>query len=353
MNRRVRYAIYKALPSIVALAIMAAAFYWYRAWNDPIRRGQDVNRAAWEATFCERGEAIPESGPRDGYGGTRLRHNKSHPDHAVRWIVKEASVPGLFEIDDNGEQHWIASHGDKKTRIAIVGASVAWGGYASCIERTYFAVAGRELEARGVPVEMDIVATGGWKSSQELAALRWYLKRQSPRLIIDLSGLNDLTLGATVSCLMDEVVRLPDGTLAEHLPDYEPRARAYLFNIEQMAGLAENAGAKFLAVLQPSLLEKSRLTPIEEKVARYTVGTLASGEQIPFFYDLMRRELEARQRFGKLHWFDASRLFDSESATTFSDIWHFADRGHELLGKALATQIAGLLAEASNRSEKS
>jgi hypothetical protein len=342
MNRKVRYAIYAVSPSVAALAIMAAAFYGYRVWNDPIRRGRDLNRTAWEATYLERGEAIPESGPRDGFWSLQLEHNHNHPDYAVRWIAKKARSPGLFDIDENGEQHWTASQG-QRARIVIVGASVAWGSYASCIDRTYFNVAGRELEARGLSVALDVVATGAWKSSQELAALRWYLKRQSPRLIVLLDGLNDLTLGATASSLGNETVLLPDGSLAYHLPDYENRIAAYLANVDQAAALANGAGAKLLVVLQPSLMEKAKWTRLEEVLARNTLKMIKSGESLLLCYEAMRQGLAEFERAGKLHWFDASRLFDQETCTTFTDVWHFADQGHELLGKALARPIADLL----------
>lgn len=345
MNRKVRYAIFAASPSVVALGIMAVAFYCWRIWNDPIRRGQDLNKAAWEATFLERGETIPESGPRDGYGGTRLNHNRDHPDRAVRFIVKPARSPGLFDIDENGEQHWSASAPGKKTRIAIVGASVAWGAYASSVDRTYFAVVGRELEARGLPVEFDIVATGAWKSSQELAALRWYLKRQSPSWIVLLDGLNDLTIGATVDSFVNENVTFADGRVATHVGDYEARVLSYLSNMEQAAALADGVGARLLVVLQPSLIEKAHWTRLEEVLARNTLASFPSGEQMALCYGAMRHGLAQLERAGKLSWLDASHPFDQETATTFTDIWHFADRGQELLGKAMAGRIAELLAK--------
>ena len=48
----------------------------------------------------------------------------------------------------------------------------------------------------------------------------------------------------------------------------------------------------------------------------------------PASFDRFR---EKRAEAGKLDWLDASRLFNGETATSFTDLWHFPDPGHELL----------------------
>lgn len=50
---------------------------------------------------------------------------------------------------------------------------------------------------------------------------------------------------------------------------------------------------------------------------------------------------------------DASRLFAGERATTFTDLWHFSDPGHEVLAELLAGSLIGFLQEDldSGRSE--
>ena len=36
---------------------------------------------------------------------------------------------------------------------------------------------------------------------------------------------------------------------------------------------------------------------------------------------------------------DCSRIFDGENSTTFTEMWHFSDFGHEKLAEVLAPQI--------------
>jgi hypothetical protein len=40
---------------------------------------------------------------------------------------------------------------------------------------------------------------------------------------------------------------------------------------------------------------------------------------------------------------DCSKIFDSEKKTTFSDMWHFSDHGHEILGNTIASKILLIL----------
>jgi hypothetical protein len=57
----------------------------------------------------------------------------------------------------------------------------------------------------------------------------------------------------------------------------------------------------------------------------------------------MREGLAALEQSGWLKFLDCSRVFDGERATTFTDLWHFSDFGHRLLGTAMAAAIAPIL----------
>jgi hypothetical protein len=66
-------------------------------------------------------------------------------------------------------------------------------------------------------------------------------------------------------------------------------------------------------------------------------------ERIARNLDGIRRALVLHAQNGHLRFFDASRLFCAEQATTFCDLWHFSDPGHAILGHALATEVSAIL----------
>jgi hypothetical protein len=59
----------------------------------------------------------------------------------------------------------------------------------------------------------------------------------------------------------------------------------------------------------------------------------------------MREGLAQLERSGWLQFLDCSRAFDGERATTFTDLWHFSDFGHRILGTAMAARITTILRE--------
>jgi hypothetical protein len=41
-----------------------------------------------------------------------------------------------------------------------------------------------------------------------------------------------------------------------------------------------------------------------------------------------------------IYFIDTSDVLSEEKETTFADIWHFSDHGHDLLGKFLSEQLS-------------
>jgi hypothetical protein len=347
---KVKYAIFATLPTVVAGTVF---LLWYRYHFDPVRRGQDLNRTAWEASYTERGQPIPKSGPREGFWFARMSPRLPHPDPAIGWRDRPTYFRDLMDIDEDGYQKYI-SPADKKADLVILGASVAFGMNASSIANTYFAVLGAELDEMGTPADIVVVATGVWKSSQELAALKLYLgEEHRPDVIVFLDGLNDLTAGATANTLYFEKTETRDGSAWHpeyHAHDYEDRVKVYLNNMRQAAEVAGQIKSKLLIVLQPSLVEKKDRSRIEEQLLRGSLLKHSSAQALEQSYEQMRQGLSELARSGKVHFLDCSRTFDEEKATTFADLWHFSDFGQKLLGKAMAREIAPLLAKAKKAS---
>ena len=104
-----------ALPTLVTAVICLGIFFWYRARHDPLALGKDLNRTAWEATYTERGQTVPPSGPREGYWGARLGQKVGDPN--TEWHEPAVTVPGLLEIDAQGYQRF-ASPGARQ-RVAF------------------------------------------------------------------------------------------------------------------------------------------------------------------------------------------------------------------------------------------
>jgi hypothetical protein len=325
-----RQVVFAAVPSIIGIAALAVVYFGFGLGESSEQRGKELNERAWRAAFIERGLPVPEGGPREGYWGART---ESHiQKDASGWTMPNVYLPGLVETDDQGMQHFVAA--DARRRLLIVGGSVAWGAYASKIDTTYFNVLGRKLIPLGTPASIDVLAAPAWKSTNEFNAVS-RAATSGTDLVIVIDGLNDL-------------IPLKPGD--PHDGNFTPLLAKYLENIDLMAIVCASRGCKLLVVLQPSLSERTSRSPIEEKCRQESIeeaeaapGQMTFEQALALSFVYLRQELGRRQSEGSLYFFDASRIFDRETATTFCDAWHFADPGHAILGDALATEVNRIL----------
>lgn len=325
------------------MAIKAISFAWRSYKHDAVTRGIDFNRKAWEISYTDRGLSIPPSGPREGYWGSRI--GKKIRDPRLGWHEPQKHIPGLLEIDKNGHQHYKTS-GPRKYNILIFGGSVAFGAYASKISRTYFHIIGSMLDRNLLFSDITVIAAGAWKSIQEVEALENYDKKNHFDLAIFLNGLNDLTNGATSRTLYGEEIKPADGspwTLLYHALDYEQRVSDYLANMDVARQISKNSGSDMLVVLQPTLVERQHLTKIEKTLLKGSLKSRGSPCVYDNCYAEIRNGLRQRTQNEGFHFLDCSRIFAGEKATTFADLWHFSDFGHQLLGNAMARKISGIL----------
>ena len=99
-----------------------------------------------------------------------------------------------------------------------------------------------------------------------------------------------------------------------------------------------------LVVLQPSLFERAHPSPREQALIIATVFSDQKADELRKRYQEMRDGLEKLAQSGEIKLLDASRLFDGERQTTFTDAWHFSDPGHGILGReAIAPVLADML----------
>jgi len=336
--QRLKLAAFALTPALVLAAALTVAWRW---WRGP--EGRDLNQLAWESSYTERGEPVPERGPRGGYWGARI--GAKVKDEKLGWHEPKTLDPGLVDIDERGLQYYRTSASPKR-QVLIIGGSVAAGAYASSIATTYFNVLGRELERLATPADLTIVAGGAWKATQEGRALEMYEPSLRPDLIVFLNGLNDLIVGSRARTLYGEYTPTRDGSQwneSYHDHDYDERVADYLEIMRRVGLLAGYLDIPALIVLQPSLVERAHPTPIEERLLARSLLPHPSAAVLQASYQAMRDGLAAMQRSGLLHFLDCSRVFDGERATTFADLWHFSDFGHRLLGVAMAERMAPIL----------
>jgi len=326
----------------VAVSISAGA-WWAHRYLSTGQAGRDVNRAAWIASYEERGLEVPD-GPRDGFWQDKIP--KRVPNADLGWQETAVDLPGQITIDENGWQYY-RSRGTARHKLLILGGSVAFGAYASSEEQAYFTRLGRILDADPrTASDIVVFASIAWKSTQELSAFVTRTQEVDPDWLILINGLNDLTNGANAKALYSQRTETLDGsrwTLDYHELDYLARASEYATNIAKMLTVAEQRDIEMMVVLQPALSERRAMTLIEADLFRRVEERYGSRGHLREAHQAVRRGLEIIRSQSDVQILDASRLFDDEPQTTFTDMWHFADPGHALLADAIAARLIPLL----------
>jgi hypothetical protein len=288
----------------------------------------DLRDLAWRQTYVEHGQPVPPGGRREEWNGQKLTFKRPCKDVSICWSA--INNPAIF-IDENGYQYSQSCRPREADRadVLVVGGSVAEGAHASTTERTWWNQLDRTLTTlRGTPTCVVVFALGGAKSEWEFQATRSFLKQFQPKLVISMSGLNDLVNHGT-----------DDGNkLAQYSLDY-------LSNTFNMARLAESKGAVFVHAFQPALFDKQNLTPIERSLLPGYVKTAGYDADAPkrVFGPHLDRIATAASRAA---WLDRNYIFidlrhvtSSSHKTLFADLWHFQDPLHEHLGRVLAHRI--------------
>ncbi len=348
-KRKSRVLLFRVGVCLFALILGGVFYALYSIFWSPEARRIRLNRRAWESSFTERGLSVPEAGPRNGYWDARI--SSKDPHRELRWIEKPQSLPGLLEIDKAGHQHF-NSEAAQKQKVLIFGGSVAMGTYSSAIEKSYFHLLGVELERLSTPVDITVVSACAWKSRQEVTALELFGAGMQPDLVVLLNGLNDLTIGSTADSLFNEPVKTRDGspwTPDYHVHDYQRRTSMYLLNMQRATDWAGRNRVELLLVLQPALFEHHHPSELEELLLKDWLKPHASLEALTDGFERQRLGLLSLQQMSHVHFLDSSRAFDADNKTTFTDMYHFSDPGHEMLAGQLAPVIARILRNRSTQ----
>lgn len=340
---RSRYFVFAAIPSLLCLSLLVAAYVYLTGDDRARERGQRINRDAWELAYSERGQAVPEAGPRTGYWGARVKPMVEAL--GVSWHTPQVQLDALLDIDADGMQHYVSS-APEPARVLVVGGSVAFGSYSSRIDTTYFYLLGQALEAAGTPAHIDVFAAGAWKAVQEVRALELHIERLDPDVVVLFDGLNDLTVGANSAALFGEATLAEDGSERHplyHEHDYQRRVSDYLAYMREASAISRGHDARLLVVLQPSLVERAAPSDVERELLKLSLQWHESARALTDSYQAMREGLLGLEREGALTFLDASRVFDGEEATVFSDMWHYGDAGHRLVAASMLAPVVSLL----------
>lgn len=274
--------------------------------------GIALNREAWQASFEERGLTPNSPEPREGYWGARINPKKKGT--YLRYTERELTIPNFVDVDAEGFQHVKADHSDSGLRILILGGSVAFGAYASTIDDTYFSVIHRLLSNKGIDNDVFVLASGAWTSYDELLALVMRGIDKNPDIVVFLNGLNDLT------------------NLGNDWPETVDR---YLNNMRKAKVFVVGHGKTAVFALQPFLPEKEILTPYERRI----LDVSPNAYELAPFYQRIRDGLSKLHDGSGAYFVDCSNVLAKEEETTFTDLWHFSDPGHVLLGEHLGTRV--------------
>jgi len=316
-NRRPSRRLFWVALIVFDLAVFAAGYAVYRAFRLP--DGIELNRVAWEATYRERQLPVPPGGPREGYWGEKLEPYRLQTQFGP--LVCDAVAPGRYAYDAMGRQVIEAAADAPASRLLIMGGSVAGGAYASDLAHTYFSRLGELLGQAGHPVSITVWGAGGWTTANEVPAMEWLVEREAFDVVLFLDGLNDLT----------EARDLP---LARRL-------ETSLENLQQARDFLHAHGVPLVIAPQPYLPDKPVKTRLERRILRLH----EFDEHHRFAFEGLRVGLAELAAVDGVHLIDCTQVLNAETVTTFADLWHFSDRGHELLARHLAAALAPLLAD--------
>lgn len=338
---RIKFFLFACIPAVIGGVIVGGIWKWL---DDSEARAKGLSGQVWETTYIERGLAVPPGGPRVGFSGERAWPKVAHRE--LGWIEPPAQIPGVLEVNIDGLQRY-QPRMKPQFRLLIVGGSVAYATFASKIESTYFYHLGQYLEQEKSPTDIAIFATGAWKSSQDIKAFEIFVNRfGKPNLVVFINGLNDLTNGANANVVHGMVTKTLDGsrwTAEYHEHDFDQRVAVYLEKMKKAATFADGHEIKMFVVLQPALFLKTPRSKLEQQLLEATPIWRDAGDVLARAYATMRsglRDLADAEGFDML---DATRPFQGESRTTFTDVWHFSDAGHQMFADVVSPAVYNVL----------
>jgi lysophospholipase L1-like esterase len=317
---------------------------------------------------------------------------------AVRWMPyvywRRGAYRGRYiDVDTNGIRHTLeptaaASAAGSPIKIFMFGGSALWGTGARD-DFTIPSALARELESKGLHAKVINFGESGYVSTQEVIALLLRLQdHEVPDLVILYDGVND-----TYSAYQQRVAGLPQnefkrvaefnlstdfdrlsattlreaaarlatvrvlgaalqklgvpagpgpersashGFAAGHAAAPSEVARKYFGNLELLKALGAHYHFKYLAYWQPTLFEKTALTPYER-------GERAKARAFEDFFRGAYAAVSQQPREAEPFFRDISSVFSGVQQPIFLDWIHLGESGNEMIAKIMATDVSSLV----------
>jgi len=295
----------------------------------------------------------------------------------------------------------LEASGDPEVHVAMVGGSAVFGVGQSDNQHTVAAQLERELARRtGARVEVHNLAVGGYTSFQEALVLERFLSNHRADVVVSLSGYNDAFAAAIEGGpdfglllhrldpkteLMRSIERggphvLPVaaqvamgalrrrshavdllGKVSDRLKPPPPavpwttampdsaeivrRARFVATNYAMMDGMTRQNGGRFFMFLQPTAMNRARLTaPEQQAMDSLDRAFMARARPVMrIFYPTLR----AVPKTFEFH--DLTPALDDFAAPAFADECHYLDAATAVLAAAIGEVIGPAVAEAAKR----
>ncbi len=138
---------------------------------------------------------------------------------------------------------------------------------------------------------------------------------------------------------------------ATELPEnrrHEQIARLWFESSINLAALCKARNVAYLHVLQPKLHDSEPrpskpLSPVERRIAETRSGTWGAwSDGVKHLYPMLRAQAAALHERGVV-FADMSYLFEDTGETIYYDICHYNQQGNEMLARAIAARLAGIV----------
>jgi hypothetical protein len=253
-------------------------------------------------------------------------------------------------------------------RIFLTGGSTAYGSGAPSDETTIAGYLEKMLAEKSTPItkkkyEVFTMANPSWATTHERIVIENKLSEMEPDLIISLSGNNDVHWGLLgrntlwfrsladdyFLNLIKEVYAhsgqpdIPEVTRVKN-KRIPPRlvSQRLLKNVRLITIALAQENVDYVFMLQPNLqvTEKQRTKREEEATHPH------SQEYFRECYALIDKGLKGLD-FDNYAFFNLSSIFDDfgNQVDVFTDMYHFGDRGNEIIAKSIYSNIGAMLSQ--------
>ena len=267
---------------------------------------------------------------------------------------------------------------NKKNYCMLLGGSVAWGFGASKNEMTPSYQLENFFKKNNVDINVINFAQNSMNSHDELRSFISSVDEIQPKMVISLSGINDLwqlgkgfnkcsdllhgpinffhwgqTMGiATEKSYFKKYIKLLVRCFKKNnridkdffqFASFDHPIKLFEHKVDVMRAYCEYKKIKMVHVLQPNLFYKKKLSLTEKKYLNFWTQNSANvfnEKKLKIFFEKLKNEyFDNRSSSDQSLFIDSTNFFDEFESSIFFDLSHFSDRGNEILSKKIVDKI--------------